>query len=293
MIVILNSTLSDNLTGGYILKLELIPAYLKLEEYIEQEEQNQDICKKIMVEPYWNIISQWAPFPEDYKMPLCYRSKEEAKAQLDELKKVDWKNMMEGFHAICKALPKEDDDVMYIAIYPSKTDIPEGIYGTGVWGNIILNINAVNREFHKWLPFVFAHEYHHNVWGNYWYCLRNGEGLCGRLIESLIIEGEADYFAESIFGNMHPSWHYGVKSEEEDRLWKKFKKALAIKLPTEEIGKYMFGCEEYGISQNAGYYFGIQLVREFMEKNQLYDIVTLLETPVDNIYKYYQDIGKL
>ena len=275
------------------MKLELIHAYLKLEEYIQQEDQSTDTWKKIMVEPFWHIITQWAPFPEDYKMPVCHFSKEEAKAQLDELKKVDWNTMMESFHAICDKLPKEDDDVMYVAIYPSKTEMPEGIYGTGVWGNIILNINAVNREFHKWLPFVFAHEYHHNVWGYHWYCLRSGEGLCGRLIESLIIEGEADYFAENIFGDIQPSWHYGVKAEEEDSLWEKFWKALGIELPPEEIGKYMFGCEKYGIPKNSGYYFGIKLIREYMEKNPLQDTKMLLETPIDEIYKYNQSIGEL
>jgi len=52
------------------------------------------------------------------------------------------------FNMICHVLPKDDEDVMYVAIYPSKTEMPEGIYGTGVWGN-------------------------------YWYCLHNGEGLHG------------------------------------------------------------------------------------------------------------------
>lgn len=81
---------------------------------------------------------------------------------------------METFNMVCDVLPKDDDDVMYVAIYPSNTEIPAGIYGTGVWGN-------------------------------YWYYIHNGNGLHGWFIKSIIVEGEADAFAESIFGDMKPS----------------------------------------------------------------------------------------
>lgn len=269
------------------MEIELIPAYLKLEDYIQEEHQNQDTWEKTMVEPFWEILSQWAPFPEDYKKPIYHLEKNEAKQQLEALKKVDWVKVMSTFKKVCDVLPKNDNDIMYIAIYPSNTEMPEGIYGTGVWGNIILNINARNINFEKWLPFVFAHEYHHNVWGNYWYCIHNGDGLHGWFIENIIIEGEADAFAESIFGDMKPSWHYGVRSEEEFNIWKIFEGVAEIHLSPEETGKYIFGCEELGIPLNAGYYFGIKIIREYMKKTQINDMKKILETPVEEIYKSY------
>ncbi len=270
------------------MKIELIPAYLKLEDYIRAEHQDQETWKEIMVEPYWNTISQWAPFPEDYKMPICQLDKAEAKQQLEALKTVNWNQVEETFNDICNRLPKDDEDTMYVAIYPSNTGIPEGIYGTGVWGNIILNINAANGNFKEWLPFVFAHEYHHNVWGNYWYCLHNGEGLHGWLIESIIIEGEADDFAESIFGDKSPSWHLGVNGKEEEDIWKKIKTAAKLCLPPEEAGKYIFGCEELGIPQNAGYYFGIKIIREYKKRNHINDVNSLMSTPLEEIYRFYE-----
>lgn len=185
------------------------------------------------------------------------------------------------------ALPKDDDDPMYVAIYPSTADMPEGIYGTGVWGNVILNINARNTNFEKWISFVFAHEYYHSVWGNNWFCLHNGEGLHGWLIESILIEGEADAFAESIFGNMKPSWHYGVKSEEEKSTWEALKSVAELCLSPEELSNYIFGCKELGIPQNAGYYFDIKIIRAFMKKNQIIDMKKLLETPLEEIYRCY------
>jgi uncharacterized protein YjaZ len=271
------------------MQIELIPAYLKLEDYLQEANHTRETWEKTMVDPYWNIISQWAPFPEDYKKPLYPLDKNEAQQQLDALKKVDWDKVMDAFHMVCDALPTDDDDIMYVAIYPSNTEMPEGIYGTGVWGNIILNINALNRNFEKWLPFVFAHEYHHNVWGGYWYCLQNGNGLHGWLIESIIIEGEADAFAKSIFGDMKPSWHYGVANEDEENIWKEFNKVAELCLSPEEAGKYIFGCEDLGIPQNAGYYYGIKIVRDYMKKKQMNDMKILMETPLKDIYKAYEN----
>lgn len=274
------------------MKIELLPAYLKLEDYIQEEHQNQDTWEKTMIEPYWDIISQWAPSPEDYKKPLKYLQKNEAKQQLEALKQVDWDKVTKTFNMICDELPKYDD-IMYIAIYPSDNAMPEGIYGTSVWGNVILNINAMNSNFEKWIPFVFAHEYHHNVWGYHWYCMQNGNGLHGWFIESIIIEGEADAFAESIFGDMKPSWHYGVRSEEEENTWKVIKNVVDQCLSPEEYSKYMFGCEELGIPQSAGYYFGIKIIREYMKKTQINDMNTILETPLEEIYKSYMNSSML
>ena len=267
--------------------IELIHAYLKLEDYIQAEQQNQETWEKTMVEPYWNILTQCAPFSEEYKKPTTHLAKNEAEQQLEELKKVDWDNVLKTFNMVCDALPKIDDDVMYIALYPSNTEMAEGVYGTAVWGNIILNINAMNTDFEKWIPFVFAHEYHHNIWGGYWYCLHNGDGLRGWLIETIIIEGQADAFAQSIFTDMKPSWNSGISSDEENKIWNIFENVIETCLSLEEAGKFMFGCEELGIPPYAGYYFELKIIREYMNKTQTNDMIKILETPLEEIYRFY------
>ncbi|WP_442872302.1 DUF2268 domain-containing putative Zn-dependent protease [Anaerocolumna sp. AGMB13020] len=55
----------------------------------------------------------------------------------------------------------------------------------------------------------------------------------------------------------------------------------------------MFGSKAYGIPQNAGYYFGIKLIREYLERNPLQDIKILLKTPIDEIYKNNQGISSI
>lgn len=112
-------------------------------------------------------------------------------------------------------------------------------------------------------------------------------GLC------IIVEGEADAFAESIFGDMKPSWHYGIRSEEEDNTWEIFENVAKICLSPEDAGKYIFRCKELEIPQYAGYYFGIKIIREYMKKNQISVMKKILETPLDEIYKFYDNNIKL
>ena len=126
------------------------------------------------------------------------------------------------------------------------------------------------------------------MWGNYWYCIHQGEGLHNWLIESILIEGEADAFAESIFGDLNPSWHYGVRAEEEESTWKAISSVAQSCLPPEETGKYIFGCPEIGIPQNAGYYFGIKIIRDYMSNNSVQTMEELLKIPLDTIYFFYE-----
>jgi uncharacterized protein YjaZ len=188
------------------------------------------------------------------------------------------------FSEIITVLPKEDDDPMTVAIYPSDTGMEEGIYGTGVWGNIILNINLINPESLNWIPFVFAHEYHHNILGYYWYCIKGGEETKGTFLESIINEGEADVFAQSIFPDTVPSWHKGVAEEEELKVFSKMKEVLEEQLPIETAASYMFGNEEMGIPRNAGYYFGVKIVKAFLEKHPGMSFEALIKVPHKTVY---------
>ncbi len=270
------------------MNIEIIPAYLNLESYIKEKHQTKETWKKNLIEPYWHTLSQWAPDIQDYKMPIHPLNKEEAKHYLKIMNGINWEHFVTVFQNITDLLPKEEEDTLYVAIYPSNTLVPEGIYGTGVWGNIILNINPANDNYKKWIPFIFAHEYHHSVWGNYWYCLQQGKGLYGWVIEHLLIEGEADAFAQSIYKDMEPSWHNGVKADEEEITWAAFLKVAQKCLQPKEMGKYMFGCEELKIPKNAGYYFGNRMIKEYMRQNNGINMVELLETPLSDIYNYYQ-----
>jgi len=265
------------------MKLDLILAYRNLNEYIEKG-ANELNWNETMVNPYWGVLTEGAPFPMDHMKPICKMDEEEARRQLELLDRVDWEKYMSLFEEICAHLPKDDEEVIHIAIYPSTTDMPEGVYGTGVWGNIILNINPTNNTFEKWLPFVFAHEYHHSVWGDYWYCKKEGKGLEQSFLQMMIIEGEADDFAMSLHGGFVPSWHRGVSKEQERKVWEKIKEVMDQAVPPEEYARYMFGDKELGIPENAGYYYAIKIVQDYKEKHKGVTYKELLQILPREIY---------
>lgn len=265
------------------MKLNLILAYRNLKEYIAKG-TGELAWHETMVDPYWDILTQGAPFSMDHMKPICNMDKEEAQKQFELLEKIDWTQYIKVFEEICGKLPKEDEDILYIVIYPSTTEIPEGIYGTGVWGNIILNINPSKKHFQEWLPFVFAHEYHHSVWGNYWYCKKEGKGLNDSFLEKMIIEGEADAFAMSLFDNLVPSWHKGIKEAEETFVWQKIEAVMNQQMPPEEYSKYMFGDKVLGIPKNAGYYYAIKIVNAYIQKHKGITMAKLLTIAPNEIY---------
>lgn len=272
------------------MKLELIMAFEKLNDYLNYSVLDEATWEHAMISPFWNELSRWAPFPVDYLKPIVNMSREQAKEQLKMLQDIEWENYLKEFEGIVKALPKEDEDPMQIAIYPSLTDIVEGVYGTGVWGNVILNVNPTNKSYLDWLSFIFAHEYHHNVWGDYWYCKKGGEGLHNTFLEKIVIEGEADFFAMSLHKDKNPSWHYGVTKEEEKYLWDKMKPVLNASLSPEDTAKYMFGCKELGIPKHAGYFCGIRIVEAYIRKHSLITQEELLAT---SPYEIYNDVAVL
>jgi len=269
------------------MKFKLTLAYRNLQEYIAQG-GGEEVWIKTMVEPYWGMLMQGAPFSMDHLKPVCNMELETAKRQLEILNSIDWERYSEEFETICEKLPKEDDDVMQIVIYPSVTNLPEGIYGTGVWGNIILNINAINETAETWIPFVFAHEYHHGVWGDYWYCKQGGRGLDDTFLEKLIIEGEADAFAGSLYPELHPSWQQGVSQEEVDEVWGKLSAVLNQSLTPEEYSDYMFGNREKKIPQNAGYYYAIRIIQAYEKNVGIESFSHMVETAPIEIYEKSQ-----
>ena len=102
-------------------------------------------------------------------------------------------------------LPKADDDPLSIAIYPlddenkSVKERQNGVLGACVFGNILIQVNPLAEDFLTWIPYVFAHEYHHSVWGNYWYVLHGG--LEGNFLEYMINEGQGGCFCQTPVSN--------------------------------------------------------------------------------------------
>lgn len=265
------------------MELNLIHPWKRLDNYLARR-GDEDAWEQEMVAPFWPRLSEFAPFPADYLKPPAV-GWEEAGGLTGLFETMDFDGLAAEFVRIAAALPKEDDDPMTVAFYPSDNRMEEGVYGTGVWGNVVLNLNPRNPGATDWTPFVFAHEYHHNVLGFYWYCVKGGAETKGNLLEALVNEGEADLFAQSLYPDRSPSWHRGVKPEEEAAVWRKFREALFTAGPTEEFAPYLFGDSGRGIPENAGYHFGCRMVRSYLERNPGLGFSRLIEVPHEEIFR--------
>lgn len=273
------------------MELNIIAVYENLDDYIlEMEKENAD-CERLWdeyaIKPFWGKISQWAPFDMSDRKPQPIRNIPKLKKQLEMMKNIDIKEIKQSFMKIVNALPNYDEDPITIAIYPVDDDnltVKEeqnGVCGVNVFGNILLNINPLAENYLEWIPYVFAHEYHHTVWGNYWYVIHGG--LTGKFLESLLIDGQADAFAKSFNLTLSPKWISQISEEQEKDLWNKYY-LKSINETNVDYVKYMFGDAELGIPWCAGYFFGYKIIEYFKKKYSNISSKQMIEMNCEEIY---------
>ncbi len=242
------------------------------------------LWRGVMVEPFWDDISRWAPFDQGFKQPPCVTDLAALKEQLPVLFKLPLDELKVKFEKITLALPCDDDEPMSVYLYPAcdsdkaLKERQNGVVGTSVFGNVIIRVNPLAEGFEKWLEFVFAHEYHHNIWGHSNFVLRGGRDCDGSLLEYMVTEGQADLFAESLFPELTPSWNRPFDSETQARLWGRLKPVLAS-TDHETYAKFMFGDESDGLPWCMGYSFGRMIVADYMKKNPGLKFPELIEIP--------------
>lgn len=273
------------------MELDIIAVYKNLDGYILEMEKEHADCEmlwdKYAIKPYWDKISQWAPFDMSDRKPQPIKNISKLKQQLKVMKNIDIKELKHRFMQVVNALPNYDDDPIVIAIYPVDDDnstVKEqqnGVWGVSVFGNIILNVNPLAQNYIDWIPYVFAHEYHHAVWGNYWYVVHGGS--TGSFIEAMLIDGQADAFAKSFCPSLNPKWISQISKEQEKKLWNKYYSKLLNETDA-DYGKYMFGDDEAGIPWCAGYFFGYKIIEYFKKRHPHTTVKEMIEISSEEIF---------
>jgi uncharacterized protein YjaZ len=242
---------------------------------------------KYAIEPYWDKFSQWAPFDMSDRKPKPIRNICKLKQQVKLMKEINLKEIKDKFMQVVDALPNYDDDPITIAIYPVDDDnltVKEeqnGVWGVNVFGNIILNVNPLGENYSDWMPYVFAHEYHHTVWGNYWHVIHGGR--TGSFIEALLIDGQADAFAKSFDPSLNPKWISQLSEEQEKELWNRIYSKL-LNDTDFDYSKYMFGDKESGIPWCTGYFFGYKIIESFKKHNPRIGVKNIIEMSSEEIF---------
>ena len=281
------------------MEIKIITTFENAGEYLANARENNAkidaLWAKYMIQPFWASIAAYAPFDQSFKQPPCITELAELYKQLSMLSKLDIDDLQSKFALATNALPSDDDDPMTVALYPlcnSNKTVKErqnGVVGATVFGNMIISINPLAESWQKWIPFVFAHEYHHNIWGHNWYVLRGGKGLEGTFLEYMITEGQADLFAMSLFPNSVPQWNQPFDTEKERMLWARINPILHSTDP-EIHAAYMFGNDEKGLPWCVGYSFGRAIVSDYLQKHAM-SFSQLMNIPARQIFeesRFYQ-----
>lgn len=273
------------------MNLDILSVYENLDGYVlDMEKENADceaLWNKYAIEPYWEKISQYSPFDMSDRKPKAIKNIVKLKEQLEAMKKLDLTKLKSIFTNIVNELPNYDDDPITIALYPVDDDnlvVKEdqnGVWGVCIFGNMLLNINPLAKNYVDWIPYVFAHEYHHCVWGNYWHIVHGGR--TNKFLESMLIDGQADAFAKSFNPNLKPKWICQIDKEQEIELWDNEYSKLLNDTDVDYC-KYMFGDNAAGIPWCAGYFFGYRIIDAFKKNHPHISSKELIEMSSEEIY---------
>lgn len=274
------------------MKVKFINTLESSRKYIKAVENGnanfEELWNEYLIEPYWQDISQCAPFDCSFMKPTPIKDVEKLKKQLDIFQEINFECIEAELIHISNVLLKQDDEPIVIAFYPLEDeksgvkDRQNGVIGSCVFGNIVININPLANDFEKWIPYVMAHEYHHSVWGHNWYVLRGNPK--GTLLEYMINEGQADAFARSLYSSLQPKWLNILTSEQENLYWEKYILALNS-TDRKEHSKYMFGDKLTGLPWCTGYHFGYEIVKSYLENYPEKNYNDLIDIGPDDILR--------
>jgi uncharacterized protein YjaZ len=271
------------------MNLEILPVFNHLDNYVAALKNRcadvQALWEKHAIAPYWPKLSKYAPFDISDRKPKPISDADALEQRIGLLRRLDLEDLKASFEKAAEALPDEDD-TMYIGLYPLLSPFvrenQNGVQGASTWGNMIVNIDPLAEDYEQWIPYVFAHEYHHNIWGNYWFNVHCGE-LEPVFLNEILNDGLADSFALSLYPQHRPKWLFDMSADTEKRLWYEQYSRLLTQTGV-DYAKYMFGDVKQGIPWCAGYAISFKIVQQYIKTHPGTSMQDLLEMRPMDIY---------
>ncbi|MGN0801263.1 MAG: DUF2268 domain-containing putative Zn-dependent protease [Candidatus Faecivicinus sp.] len=281
------------------MRIDVINTCEEVRRYIQRvkDGESPEICwEEEVISGCWDRLCCYAPFDLSERKPKAIRDVFSLEKQCGLLERIDVHALQREFERAASSLPNGDDDPIAVAIFPGDPDNAivnerqNGVVGTSLFGNMYIQANPCVEGCVDWIKYVFAHEYHHAVWGNYWYVMHGGE-LENKLIDALVIEGEADCFAMSLYPALRPQWLFGMAAEEIGAIWERKYRTVAERADVDHAA-YLFGSEAIGIPWCAGYAVGCWLVREYLNAIGK-SIPDILEVKPEQLLRQLTEMGRL
>jgi uncharacterized protein YjaZ len=184
--------------------------------------------------------------------------------------------VFEQLKTISDSLSGPDTNIILLAMNPGTKVIfkqydldwfYQGVtaFATGT-GNIIISIDPREENWQTILKHIIAHEYHHNVWSS-----RHFERKDFSVIEYLVFEGRADYFASRIFPEVNSRWLRHQSPQKEKEAWSILKNNL--KLRSFDLDKIFYS--DWNLPYGVVYATGFSIVSNFMKNNPQVNLVEL------------------
>ncbi len=169
--------------------VQVISAYRGMPAYIEQARARpaadlEQLWWDAAVAPYW---AEWAAgqWNEERLRELLRRPVLDLKALAVEVEilgrsgveQLVWQAVERIFALLPPCVP--NPAICLYTLDPRNTTVQEkqnGVLGTGVGDNILLQIDPRVAGWQEYIPYVLAHEHHHAVWG-YHYFYRQGHSI--------------------------------------------------------------------------------------------------------------------
>jgi len=274
-------------------KFTVIPAYYNMKIFAEEAQKNSNRTNEL----YGNLIYQpiydkyvakgeYSEIMNTLKQPIT-----NIKALQEEIYLLESSDIiqfvLDRLKTISDTLAGPDTNIILLAMNPDNKDLYKkynlGFMYTGVTaittgtGNIIISIDPREDKWQNILEYVIAHEYHHSVWTS-----RNFQRKDFSIIEYLIFEGRADFFANIIFPDIEIPWIRNLSAVKEKEVWNIIKDVLESR--DEDLNtKIMVGDEK--IPYGSGYSIGYHIVSNYMMSNPKSSIVELTDMNPQEVLK--------
>lgn len=273
--------------------LHIVAAYHGMRKYVQEALSNpgadlEQLWTEHVLDPYW---AEWAAgqFHEQRTRQEMGRPITDLSGLAEELELLAHSDVeqivRQAYTHITTQLPSPlaMRAVCLFALDPRNHHVREqmnGVLGTCVGDNIVLQIHPDDDHWQQWVPYVLAHEYHHSVWGYNYFAVQGNTRW--DLLTAMLTDGLADTFARQLYPNLNPVWLQALSPEQEAEQWQWVQPYLHDNDP-QVYRRFMFGDKDSGTPAATGYTISYHIVQAYLTAHPHTTVVDLLNITAQQI----------
>lgn len=182
-----------------------------------------------------------------------------------------------AWHKATAVLPQSSLDLCVELVDAHSPFIDKAMRGvaglTAGSGKIMLKV-SVDADWARVLPYALTHELHHSYWARHYF----NPAAPFTLMDYLVFEGRADYFAHHLYPDALAPWDTALTDPQFAELWPRLRGDMGSTDFT-MMRSVMFGDPRQHIPVWAGYSIGYRLVNQRMHRKPAMDIAAMTAVP--------------